>query len=86
MIKKIYGTIITNYTIMKTANIWDIFIYEWELVECVWINLWMRSIIFQPYWGKTCECCGQRKQWNVIEQCLNFQEWAKPINTIDVWN
>jgi hypothetical protein len=67
---------------MITAKLNDIFYYNCELVEVVAINEGHRSIIFQPLIAERCPCCGEIKQYNVIEQSPNFQNGAKPVPTI----
>jgi len=67
---------------MKTAQLGDIFEYEGELVEVKWINQGQKSIGFAPINAKPCPCCGATKHWDMIESSPNFQNAAKPIETI----
>ena len=67
---------------MKKANLGDIFLYQCKLVEVVAINEGHRSIVFQEINPKRCECCGEIKQYDIIESSPLFQENSEPIQTI----
>lgn len=67
---------------MVTANIWDIFEYNGKLMKVMWINEWYKSIWFIPIIEDKYPHCWREESHEVIEQSLNFQEWAKPIKTI----
>jgi hypothetical protein len=67
---------------MITAQLGDLFYYDGQLMKVVGINEGNRSIIFEPINSENCPFCGEKKQYNVIEQSPNFQQNAKPVDTI----
>ena len=68
---------------MKTASIDDYLIYNGILVQVVGIAEG-KTIILEPVLetDKQCEHCGGKKRIHILENCPNFQNMAKPINTI----
>lgn len=67
---------------MKRAELGDIFLYNGDLVKVIGINDGQRSIIFQDVDAEICECCGEIKQYNIIESSPLFQDYSEPVKTI----
>ena len=71
---------------MITAELNDYFEWNGEITKCQWINTGSKSIGFVITKTVKCPNCGEfheiESSMNVIESSPQFQDIAKPINTI----
>lgn len=81
--KELFNPQNTHPTMIKTVQLNDYFEWDGQMVKCQWITgTGVRSIGFVI--KKPCPHCGEPVEhaMNVIESSPNFQETAKPIQTI----
>ncbi len=72
---------------MKTAKLGDFFLWEGKVVKVEWVNDGYRAIGFKTTEDIECPYCNKTHEievgHEVIESSNNFQEGAKPIQTIN---